>query len=107
MARKRFSTEQIVAKSREAERLQGQGMTVAQVCRRIGISDQTFFRWRMRYGALKVKEYKLVKPQSEHVTLTPTHHDQPTKNRCRPRARWTNQGGFILITRLPLSDNRP
>ncbi len=34
-----------MAKLREAERLQGQGMTVAQVCRRIGVSDQTFFPW--------------------------------------------------------------
>ena len=40
MARKRFSPEQIVAKLRGAERLQGQGMTVAQVSRRIGMSDQ-------------------------------------------------------------------
>lgn len=56
MARKRFSPEQIVVKLREAERLQGQGMTVAQVCRRIGVSDQTFFRWRVRYGALKDDE---------------------------------------------------
>ena len=50
MARKRFSPEQIVAKLREAEQLQGQGMTVAQVCRRIGITDQTFFRWRVKAG---------------------------------------------------------
>jgi transposase-like protein len=41
-----------VAKLREAERLQGQGMTVAQVCRRIGVSGRTFFRWRVRYGVL-------------------------------------------------------
>jgi putative transposase len=34
----------------------GAGMTVAQVCRRIGVSDQTFFRWRVRYGALKDDE---------------------------------------------------
>ena len=50
MAQKRFTPEQIVAKLREAERLQGQGMTIPQVCKRIGISDQTFFRWRIRYG---------------------------------------------------------
>lgn len=56
MAQKRYTPEQIVAKLREAERLQGQGMTVAQVCKRIGVSDQTFFRWRSRYGALKEDE---------------------------------------------------
>ena len=41
MQAKRFSVEQIVAKLREAEKLQAQGMTVAQVCKRIGVSDQT------------------------------------------------------------------
>lgn len=56
MARKRYSVEQIVAKLREAERLEVQGYTVAQRCKRLGISDQTFFRWRSRYGALKEDE---------------------------------------------------
>jgi putative transposase len=56
MARKRYSVEQIVAKLREAEKLEAQGYTVAQRCKRLGISDQTFFRWRIRYGALKEDE---------------------------------------------------
>jgi transposase-like protein len=42
--------QQIVAKLREAERLHAQRQTIAQVCKRLGISDQTFFRWRIRYG---------------------------------------------------------
>jgi transposase-like protein len=46
MPAKRYAVEQIVAKLREAERLQAQGATIAQVCKRLGISDQTFFRWR-------------------------------------------------------------
>ena len=53
---KRFSVEQIVAKLREAEKLQGQGMTIPQSCKRLGISDQTFYRWRLKYGALKEDE---------------------------------------------------
>ena len=56
MARKRYSFEQIVAKLREAERLGAQGYTVAQRYERLGISDETFFRWRVRYGALKEDE---------------------------------------------------
>ncbi len=56
MARKRYSVEQIVAKLREAEKLEAQGLTVAQRCKRLGISDQTFFRWRIKYGALKEDE---------------------------------------------------
>lgn len=58
---KRFSVEQIVAKLREMERLQGQGLTIPQACKRIGISDQTFYRWRLRYGALKEDEAQRLK----------------------------------------------
>jgi transposase-like protein len=53
--------EQIVAKLREAERLQGQGLTIPQLCKRLGNSDQTFYRWRLRYGALKEDEAQRLK----------------------------------------------
>src|SRR5882762_3386631 len=58
---KRFTTEQIVAKLREAEKLQGQGMTIPQLCKRLQISDQTFYRWRLKYGALKEDEAQRLK----------------------------------------------
>jgi transposase-like protein len=61
MARKQYSVEQIVAKLREAEKLEAQGLTVAQRCKRLGISDQTFFRWRIKYGALKEDEAQRLK----------------------------------------------
>ena len=61
MRAKRYSVEQIVAKLREHEKLQGQGLTIPQACKRIGISDQTFFRWRTRYGALKEDEAQRLK----------------------------------------------
>jgi putative transposase len=55
-AAKRFTAEQIVAKLREAEKLQAQGATVPAVCKRLGCSEQTFYRWRTKYGALKEDE---------------------------------------------------
>jgi putative transposase len=62
MARaKRYSPEQIVAKLREHEKLQGQGLTIPQACKRLGISDQTFYRWRTKYGALKEDEAQRLK----------------------------------------------
>ena len=61
MPNKRFTVEQIVAKLREAERLQGQGMTIPQLCKRLQISDQTFYRWRLKYGALKEDEAQRLK----------------------------------------------
>ena len=60
-AARRFSPEQIVAKLREHEKLQGQGMTIPQACKRIGVSDQTFYRWRTKYGALKEDEAQRLK----------------------------------------------
>lgn len=61
MPGKKFTVEQIVAKLREAERLQGQGLTIPQLCKRLGISDQTFYRWRLKYGALKEDEAQRLK----------------------------------------------
>jgi transposase-like protein len=61
MPGKRYSVEQIVAKLREAERLQGQGQTIPQVCKRLGVSEQTFYRWRLKYGALKEDEAQRLK----------------------------------------------
>lgn len=53
---RRYTPEQIVAKLRQHEKLQAQGMTIPQACKRIGISDQTFYRWRLRFGAMKEDE---------------------------------------------------
>ena len=55
-AAKRLSPEQIVAKLRDAEKMQGQGATIPQVWKRLGVSEQTFYRWRQKYGALKEDE---------------------------------------------------
>ena len=68
--RKRYTTEQIVAKLREAEKLQVQGSTVPQVCKRLGISEQTFYRWRIKYGALKEDEaHRLKALEAENARL--------------------------------------
>jgi transposase-like protein len=55
-AAKKLSPEQIVAKLREAERLQGQGATIPQVCKKLGCAEQTFYRWRRMYGSMKEDE---------------------------------------------------
>lgn len=46
MPKKRFSSEEIIHKLREAEVLSAQGRTIAEICRQLGIVEQTFFRWR-------------------------------------------------------------
>lgn len=61
MARRRFSAEQIITKLREAEVLLAQGQKVKQVCRHLGVTEQTYYRWRKDYGGLKVSQAKKLK----------------------------------------------
>ena len=61
MARKRYTTEEIIRKLREADVLIGQGQSVADVIRQLGVSDVTYYRWRKEYGGLKVDQAKRFK----------------------------------------------
>ena len=61
MAQKRYKAEQIIRKLREAEVAQGQGKTVAQAVKQLGVSEQTFYRWRKEYGGMKVDQAKRLK----------------------------------------------
>ena len=54
MARKRHSPEQAVRMLREAEVELSRGMTVRDACKKLGITDQTYCRWRREYGGLQV-----------------------------------------------------
>ena len=60
MARKRFS-EQIIAKLREAEVALAKGQTMSQVCKKLGIVENTYYRWRREYGGLRVDQAKRLK----------------------------------------------
>ncbi len=61
MARKRFSPEQIITKLREAEVELSKGQTVGQVVRKLGITENTYYRWRKAYGGMKVDQAKRLK----------------------------------------------
>ena len=63
--RKRHSAEQIIARLREAEALLASGQTIAQVCQKFSISEQTFFRWRNEYGGMKSDGVKRLKELEE------------------------------------------
>ena len=61
MARKRFTAEQIIPKLREAEVELAKSRTVAQVCRKLGVTEQTYYRWRKEYGGLRMDQAKRLK----------------------------------------------
>jgi transposase-like protein len=54
MAGKREKPEEIVSKLRQVEVLQGQGATIAEAVRQIGVTQQTFYRWRKLFGGMQV-----------------------------------------------------
>ncbi len=58
MARKRYTTEQIIGMLREAEVRLSQGETVGEICRSLSISEQSYYRWRRDYGGLKLDQAK-------------------------------------------------
>lgn len=61
MSRKRYSAEQIINLLRRAEILVSQGQKIGQVCRSLGISEQSHYRWRSEYGGMKVEQAKRLK----------------------------------------------
>jgi putative transposase len=61
MPRKSNTPEQIIGKLRQAEIMLNQGATVAEVCRKIEVTDQTYFRWRKEYGGMRVDQAKRLK----------------------------------------------
>jgi putative transposase len=61
MSRKRFTVESIVRKLREAEVELSRGHTVGQVVRKLGVCEQTYYRWRKEYGGLRMDQAKRLK----------------------------------------------
>ena len=69
MARKRFTAEQIIMKLREAEVGLAQGRTVGQVSKQIGVTEQTYYRWRKEYGGLRMDQAKRLKKLVADLSL--------------------------------------
>ncbi len=61
MPRKRYTPEQIISKLREAEVLLSQGETVAQATKQLGVSEQTYYRWRKEYGGMRTSQVRKLK----------------------------------------------
>ena len=61
MVKKSHSPEQVINKLREAEILLNQGATVGEASRKIGVTEQTYYRWRKEYGGLRIEQAKRLK----------------------------------------------
>ena len=61
MARKRYTPEQIIRHLRQAEVLSSQGRNVSEICREIGITENTYYRWRKEYGGMRIDQARRLK----------------------------------------------
>jgi len=75
--KKRHSGPQIVAKLRQADVLIGQGKNVLEVCKEIEVSEQTYYRWRQKYGGMSPEMIKQLRSlQKENKRLKAVVADQ-------------------------------
>ena len=68
MVRKGYTAEQIINKLREAEVLISQGATTAEASRKIGVTDQTYYRWRREYGGMRIEQARRLKEVEKENT---------------------------------------
>ena len=61
MVKKTYLPEQIINKLREAEILLNQGATIAEASRKIGVTEQTYYRWRREYGGMRIEQARRLK----------------------------------------------
>ena len=72
MPAKRHSSEQIITKLREAEVHLSQGMTIPLMCKKLGIHQQTYYKWRREYGGLRMDQAKRLKELEKENTRLKT-----------------------------------
>ncbi len=68
MAKKSHSPELIINKLRESELLLNQGSTVSEASRKIGVTEQTYYRWRKEYGGMRIEQAKRLKELEKENT---------------------------------------
>ncbi len=91
MAKRRHTTEQIISKLREAEVLLAKGMNMPQVCRKLGVTEQTYYRWRKEYGGVRTDQVKRLKElEKENVRLKKVVADLTLDNAILKEAAYPN-----------------
>ena len=89
--KKRYSPEQIVGKLRQADMELGKGKRVPEVCRLLEISEQTYYRWRQKYGGMAPEMARQVKAlEKENARLKRLVADQALDNQILKEAARPN-----------------
>jgi len=82
MKRTRHTPEQVIRKLRDAERMLAEGKSIAELAKELGVSENTYHRWRNQYGGMKANDVKRLKElERENVQLKAIVADQALE--CR------------------------
>jgi len=93
MPKKRFRSEEIIHKLREADVLVGQGRTIPEITRQWGVTDKTYYRWRKEYGGMKIDHAKRLKDlEQENARLRRALSDTIIDNQI---LREVSKGNFL------------
>ena len=91
MATKRHTAEQIISKLREAEVHLAKGTKMPQVCRKLGVTEQTYYRWRKEYGGVRTDQVKRLKQlEKENGRLKKVVADLTLDNAILKEAAYPN-----------------
>ncbi len=91
MAKKRHTAEQIISKLREAEVLLSKGTEMPQVCRKLEVTEQTYYRWRKEYGGVRTDQVKRLKEvEKQNVRLKKVVADLTLDNAILKEAAYPN-----------------
>jgi len=91
MAKRRHTAEQIISKLREAEVLLAKGTKVPPVCRKLGVTEATYYRWRKEYGGVRTDQVKRLKElEKENTRLKRVVADLTLDNSILKEAAYPN-----------------
>jgi putative transposase len=91
MAKRRHTAEQIISKLTEAEVLLAKGTKIPQVCRKLEVTDQTYYRWRKEYGGVRTDQIKRLKEvEKENARLKKLVADLSLDNAILKEAAYPN-----------------
>ena len=101
--RKRHTPEQVVRKLTQADRMLAEGKEIADVCRELQVSEQTYYRWRNQFGGLKADDVKRLKDlERENATLKRLLAEaELEKAALKEIARETSEPGAPASRRAP------
>jgi hypothetical protein len=108
MQKKRFSSEQIIAKLRQIEVQLAQGKSIALACKDVAVSEQSYFRWRKEYGGVPIEQAKRLKDLEREnarvdlwcsFTFSGFNKHRHEKRTCRGRHVTPRSSSWAMIVR--------